>query len=82
MESYGIPRNIIHMVKMFCEDSECTVLDEVRNLIGSRLTPELNKSGFIFILKLKTISTELKLLYRLDTCGLDNEKKQKDIKQG
>ena len=28
MESYGIPRKIIHMVQMLYEDSECAVLDE------------------------------------------------------
>ena len=28
MESYGIPRKIIHMVQMLDEDSECAVLDE------------------------------------------------------
>ena len=27
MESYGIPRKIIHMVQMLCEDSECAVLE-------------------------------------------------------
>ena len=28
MESYGIPRKIIHVVQMLYEDSECAVLDE------------------------------------------------------
>ena len=28
MESYIIPRKIIHMVQMLYEDSECAILDE------------------------------------------------------
>ena len=43
MESYGIPCKIIHMVQMLCEDCECAVLDEVRNLNGSSSKLELNK---------------------------------------
>ena len=53
MESYGIPRKIIHMVQMLYEDSECAVLDEDEESEWFKFKTGVKQgdvmSGFIFL---------------------------------
>ena len=54
MESYGIPRKIIHMVQMLYEDSECAVLDEGEEFEWFKVKTGVKQgdvtSGFIFLM--------------------------------
>ena len=54
MESYGIPRKIIHMVKMLYEDNECAVLDEGEESEWFKVKTGVKQgdvlSGFIFLM--------------------------------
>ena len=60
MESYGIPRKIIHMVQMLYKDSECAELDEGEESEWFKVKTGV-KQGNVWI-------------YLLDGSGLDNEK--------
>ena len=54
MDSYGIPRKIIHMVQMLHKDSECAVLDEGEESEWFKVKTEVKQgdvmSGFIFLM--------------------------------
>ena len=60
MESNGIPREIIHMVQMLYEGSECAVLDEGEESGRFKVKTGV-KQGDVWI-------------YLIDGSGLDNEK--------
>ena len=54
MESYGIPRKIIHMIKMLYEDSEGVMLDKCEESEWFKVKTRVKQgdviSGFIFLM--------------------------------